>query len=213
LETVAAVAQIALALGIGAVSPGPSFIMVSQTALSASRRAAVASALGMGIGGVVFATLALVGLVRALDAAPALYVALKVAGGGYLVFIAVRMVLSAKRPPMSPGSHQAAEGRSAKASLLRGVVTQLANPKTAVVYASVFAALMPRDVSLIVVACIPLVVFVVETGWYAVVAFALSAGPLRARYLAAKRWIDRAAGGVLGILGARLVVTAGDRAR
>jgi threonine/homoserine/homoserine lactone efflux protein len=210
LETLTAVVQIALALGIGAVSPGPSFIMVSQTALSATRRAALGAALGMGIGGMVFATLALVGLTRTLAAAPALYLTLKIAGGSYLLFLAVRIIRSADRPLVPQGSHQPTEPRSPRASLLRGLITQLANPKTAIVYASVFAALLPRDVSMVGLALTPLVVFVVETGWYAIVAMTLSADRPRARYLAAKRWIDRTAGSILGLLGARLIVTAGQ---
>ncbi len=46
------------ALSIGAMSPGPSFVMVVRVSVAASRRDGLAAALGMGFGGLLFAALA-----------------------------------------------------------------------------------------------------------------------------------------------------------
>ena len=54
-----------------------------------------------------------------------------------------------------------------------GLSTQLSNPKTTIVYASVFAALLPADVPLWLFAVLPLFIFLLEAGWYAIVAVAL----------------------------------------
>ena len=51
---------------LGAVSPGPSFIVVSRIAISRSRTDGVMAAIGMGIGGFVFATIAVAGLTAIL---------------------------------------------------------------------------------------------------------------------------------------------------
>ena len=53
-----------------------------------------------------------------------------------------------------------------------------------------------------------LLVFLIEAGWYALVALALSAEQPRAAYLRGKRWVGRLAGGVLILLGAKLVLDA-----
>ena len=50
------------AILIGAVSPGPSFVLVARTAIAVSRSAGMATALGMGLGGLMFASAALLGL-------------------------------------------------------------------------------------------------------------------------------------------------------
>jgi len=47
---------------------------------------------------------------------------------------------------------------------------------------------------------------VIESGWYALVALALSASGPRASYLRYKVRIDRVAGGVLAALGIKLVI-------
>ena len=58
----AAVTAILAALLVGAMSPGPSFVMVARNAIALSRRDGLATAWGMGIGGVFFSAIALVGL-------------------------------------------------------------------------------------------------------------------------------------------------------
>ncbi|MDF3887584.1 LysE family transporter, partial [Cupriavidus basilensis] len=78
------------ALALGAVSPGPSFVMVARAAIARSRADALHMALGMGLGGVVFAAAALLGLKLLLAAVPWLYMAMKVGGGLYLVYLGVR---------------------------------------------------------------------------------------------------------------------------
>ncbi|MES2187811.1 MAG: LysE family translocator [Pseudomonadota bacterium] len=201
-------------LALGTISPGPSFVMVARTAVSASRGDGIAAALGMGAGAVVFATAALLGLNGLLLAVPTLYLALKVAGGLYLAWMGVRIWLGARRPlvaaPMAAETSGAAAGRprALRRSFVLGLSTQLSNPKTALAYASVFAAFLPAAPSpgfgLAVVAC----VFVLEASWYTVVAAALSASRSRGAYLRCKTGLDRAAGGVMVALGLRLAWSA-----
>ncbi|OWV81089.1 threonine transporter [Rhizobium sp. R634] len=197
--------SIMAALVVGAMSPGPSFVVVSRIAISRSRLDGLAAALGMGAGGVVFAALALAGLTALLSQFEWLYVLLKVAGGAYLVYIAVNIWKGAGEPLEVS---DAVNGRRAPLrSFTTALLTQLSNPKTIIVYASLFAALLPRDVPLDLVVALPLGVFAVEAGWYSIVALAFSARHPRRLYLAAKGWIDRAAGAVMGGLGLRLILS------
>ncbi|RDJ16998.1 LysE family translocator [Rhizobium grahamii] len=197
--------SIIAALSIGAMSPGPSFVLVSRIAMSRSRLDGLVAALGMGIGGVVFSVLALAGLTALLAQFEWLYLALKVAGGAYLVYIAVKIWRGARKPIHigDAGSDNRALARSFATALL----TQLSNPKAIVVYASIFAALLPKTVPLGLIFALPVGVFAVEAGWYAVVALAFSAKHPRRLYLAAKTWIDRLAGTVMAGLGVQLVTS------
>jgi threonine/homoserine/homoserine lactone efflux protein len=201
---------IAGAMAVGAMSPGPSFVMVARTAV-ASRGDGLAAALGMGAGGLVFAIAAMAGLQAAFLAVPALYLAIKGFGGAYLIYLGIRIWRGARQPldvaPADNGSSPRQQGRGGRTFLL-GLATQVSNPKTAVVYASIFAAFLPREVPLVLALTVPAVIFCIETGWYAIVALALSSAAPRSAYLRYKTWIDRAAGGVMGLLGLRLVWSA-----
>lgn len=196
------------ALGVGVVSPGPSFVMVARTSVAASRADGLAAALGMGVGGALFAVLALAGLQLVLAAVPWLYLVLKVGGGAWLAYLGWRIWRSARAPLAMDGPGGARAARRPVRSLALGFVTQVSNPKTALVYASVFAALLPPAMPFAATLALPPLVFVIEAAWYALVAMALSSAAPRAAYLRSKRWIDRIAGGVLTLLGIKLVSSA-----
>jgi threonine/homoserine/homoserine lactone efflux protein len=202
----AALASIVAALAVGTASPGPSFILVAQLAASRSRKQGLYAALGMGAGGALFAVAALAGLQALFMAVPSLFMGLKIAGGLYLCYLGWR-IFRAARAPLLVASDAASSTRS-RESFSLGLVTQLSNPKTAIVYASVFAALLPAAYSIVFSAVLVAAVFALEAGWYALVAVVLSSQRSRAAYLGYKRWVDRAAGCVMIGLGARLVVSA-----
>jgi len=192
------------AILIGAVSPGPSFILVSRIAVKSSRRDGLAAALGMGIGGAIFATLALLGLVTILLQVEWLYLALRVLGGVYLIYLGIRVWRGASEPLDVPDAG-VTRSLSTFKSFALGLVTQLSNPKTAIVYASIFATLLPVAAPTWLFLSLPPLVLALETSWYGVVAVAFSASRPRMAYLRAKVWVDRTAGAVLGVLGTRLV--------
>lgn len=204
MDPVLAFVSIAAAIAVGAASPGPSFVLVARTSIAVSRRAGFATALGMGIGGVFFASLALLGLHALLSQVGWLYAVLKLAGGTYLLYLAFRIWRGATAP-----LEVADEGRTAPAGLMRpllfGLLTQLTNPKTALVYGSIFAALLPAEPPVWLFVVLPPAIFLIETSWYAIVAAAFSAGRPRAAYLRSKRWVDRAAAAAIGGLGVRLM--------
>ena len=192
------------ALLIGVVSPGPSFVLVARTAIAVSRRDGLAAAVGMGLGGVVFGTLALVGLAAILAQVAWLYLGLKLLGGLYLIYLGVRIWGAASVPIVVPKTATGAAAGPVRSFAL-GLATQVSNPKTAIVYASVFAALLPPSVPGWIYIVLPLLIFAIETTWYAIVALAFSADRPRAAYLRSKLWIDRLAGAVMGLLGLRLI--------
>jgi threonine/homoserine/homoserine lactone efflux protein len=163
--------------------------------------------LGMGGGGVVFATAALLGLNAMLLAVPSLYLVLKVLGGLYLAYLGVRIWRSARRP-LPLGGLVPVKPTTKLKSLLLGFTMQISNPKTAVVYASVFAAFMPAAQTFAFTVSLVALVFTIESGWYTLVAVALSFERPRGAYLRYKASVDRVAGGVMVALGLKLVSSA-----
>lgn len=208
MELFAAILSIAVALTLGAMSPGPSFILVARTSVAVSRVDGLAAAVGMGIGGVFFSAIALLGLLAILTAVPLLYLALKFLGGTYLVYLGYRIWRGARQPLVLESASLQKHPTQAWRSFVLGLVTQVSNPKTAVVYASVFASLLPHDIPPLSLVALPIMVFAIEAIWYSVVALALSSPLPRASYLASKAWIDRAAGAIMSLLGLKLIFEA-----
>jgi threonine/homoserine/homoserine lactone efflux protein len=207
MTPITAVASILVALMLGAMSPGPSFVLVARNAIGLSRRDGIATAIGMGIGGVIFSGVALAGVYRLLTAVDWLYLGFKIAGGLYLLYLSSRIWRgSAGKLTIGAG---AAEGRAnLRKSFWLGLSTQLSNPKTAIAYASIFVALLPQHPPLWCYFVLPPLVFIIEAGWYTVVAVCFSSRRPREVYLRMKKWIDRLAAGAIGALGLRLILTA-----
>jgi threonine/homoserine/homoserine lactone efflux protein len=208
MDLFAAILSIAVALTFGAMSPGPSFILVARTSLAVSRRDGLAAAVGMGVGGVFFSAIALLGLLAILTTVPLLHLALKILGGTYLVYLGYRIWRGARQPLVLESTPLQNHPTQAWCFLVLGLVTQVSNPKTAVVYTSVFASLLPSDIPFFLLVLLPIMVFAIETIWYSVVALALSSPLPRARYLASKAWIDRTAGTIMSLLGLKLIFEA-----
>jgi threonine/homoserine/homoserine lactone efflux protein len=203
MHLVLSLAAVLGALAIGVVSPGPSFLMVARTAVARSRAEGVAAALGMGVGGTVFCVLALAGLTALIAAAPVAYLVFRICGALYLIFLGWKIWQGAGEPLRDAAPLSANESKSG--AFVRGLLTQLSNPKTAVVYGSVFAALLPPHLPLAAMVVLPVIVFFLESTWYVIVAVALSAARPRATYLRAKAAIDRTAGSIMALLGAKLL--------
>lgn len=199
--------SIAAAISMGAMSPGPSFVMVLRISIAVSRRAGLAAALGMGIGGMTFGALALLGLQAVIAQVGWLYLLLKVAGGLYLIYLASRIWRGAAQP-MQIDSATPGQGQGAAKAFWQGLATQLSNPKTAIVYGSIFAALLPAHPPAWTFAVLLPMLFMIEAGWYTIVAYTFSASRPRSVYLRAKKHIDRAAGAIIGLLGIKLAADA-----
>jgi len=90
--------SIAMALMLGAISPGPSFIYVAQNSISKSRKHGLFTALGTGTGAALFGLLAVMGLQAVLLAVPSAYLILKIGGGLYLLWLAFKIIKHAKEP-------------------------------------------------------------------------------------------------------------------
>lgn len=193
-------------LSLGIMSPGPSFVLVARTSVAVSRRNGLTTAIGMGLGSAVFASLTLLGLQAVLLSVPLLYMLLKVLGGIYLIYLAIVIWRNSRQSvELKSASKNSADLYN---SFKLGLITQLSNPKTAIFYGSIFAALLPPNLPDITLLILVSTIFFLEAGWYSLVAFVLSSKTPRQIYLNLKQVLDRLASGVIGVLGLKLIYDA-----
>jgi len=197
-------ATIAFAHILAAMSPGPSFVLVVRNAVAVSRADALASAVGMGAGATFYAAAALLGLKTLLDQLPALFLAFKIAGALFLIWIAIQIFRHA-RDPLPSVETDSSGVRGLWSSFLFALWTQLSNPKCILFFASIFIALLPPQMPTWMTVAIVIIVFVQETAWYCLVALGFSLPKPRAFYARAKTIVDRAVGGFIGAIGVKLL--------
>ena len=92
-------------------------------------------------------------------------------------------------------------------ALRLGLMTQLANPKPAILFSAIFIGTVPQGTPLWVYAALLGVVFLNETLWNILVARIFSFERTRAGYISLKTIIDRSFGGLLALLGIKIAAT------
>ncbi|MUN37263.1 LysE family translocator [Actinomadura litoris] len=140
--SLAALAGMALvALGI-VLSPGPNMVYLVSRSVTQGRRAGLISLGGVAAGFLVYVVAATAGLTTVFALVPPLYTAIKLGGAVYLLWLAWQAV--------RPGGASAFAPRELPADPPRrlftmGLVTNLLNPKIAVVYVSLLPQFVDPD--------------------------------------------------------------------
>lgn len=179
-------------------SPGPALLFALRQSVRGGFLTGVATGAGLGLMAAAWTGTALLGLAALFALVPWLYLAMKLAGAAYLIWIAWHIWRDAARPV----ADSAQPGRRA---FLGGVLVNLANPKSVLFAASVLVVIFPPDLTMADKALIVANHFLVELAVYTGFAALLSTPAARDGYLRLKPLFDRIAAGVLGLLGLRLL--------
>jgi threonine/homoserine/homoserine lactone efflux protein len=202
--TLTAFLAFALLTLLGAISPGPAVLMSARTGLTEGFRTGTFLAIGIGAGAVFWATCAMSGLGLLFAWAPSLLIALKLAGGAYLIWVGVSLWRDAAKPFDTADARPTP--RSALSALWLGLITQLTNPKPVVLLSAIFLGTVPPGTPVWQRLALLAVLFTFETVWNILVARIFSLDRTRAAYISLKTIIDRAFGGLLVLLGARIAI-------
>ena len=203
--TLTAFIAVALLHLMAAISPGPAVLMSARTGVTEGMRTGAFLAMGIGVGGVIWAAAALFGLALVFQTAPALLWTLKFLGAAYLIYMAWTMWTHADTT-LDMGEAGRLP-RSAGSAFRLGLWTQLANPKPAVLFSAIFIGTVPPGTSPWVIVALLTVVFLNETVWNIIVARIFSFDRTKRGYISLKSLIDRAFGGLLALLGIKIALT------
>ena len=188
-------------------TPGQDMLYVISRSLAQGRLAGVCSAVGVCLGILVHTALAALGVGAILLASEALFLALKLIGAAYLVYLGIRLVFD------RAGARAADGGLPALAPwalVWQGILSNVTNPKIVLFFFAFLpqfvdpaSATPTRDLAFLGV-LYALMALPVKVG------VGLAAGTFSARVLRSPQtlaWVNRASGGVLVALGLRLAAT------
>ena len=203
MDYVVALLGLALVHLLAVASPGPSTVLVIQTAAVAGRRGGLLAALAMMVGALAWATAALFGLQALFARFEWLYLAFRIGGAIYLLYLAAQLWRHARDPLPEIAVDRTAH-MTGWQGFLRALLLQLSNPKIMVFFGSIFLSLLPQNLPVWMDATVLAIVALNEFTWFALLALLFSGGAARAFYRRAKFWLDRFMGGALALLGLRL---------
>ena len=130
-----AFAGVALVLTL---SPGPDMALVLRNTLRGGRAAGFRTVGGIAVGLLVWATASALGVAAVLAASATVFMVLKLAGAAYLVYLGVQSLRALRR-----GEQRIEAPKPTGSPFRQGLVTNLLNPKLAVL----FTTLLPQFIS------------------------------------------------------------------
>jgi len=189
------------------ITPGADMALVAKNALAHGRRAAITTALGVCLGGVIWTLAAAFGIAAFVRSSQTAFNTLRIAGAAYLLYLGLQAIWKARRrgERAQPASERAAQ--SGRTAFRQGVFSNLLNPKLAVF----FTSLLPQFIapgqsvfarSLLLGGILQLIAIVWLT-FYSCLVARMGAALRRPRV---RRWLDRLTGTVLVAFGLRLAM-------
>lgn len=204
LITVAGIHIVALA------TPGPDFFFVSQVSASQSRAAGFKAMLGISAGVLFWAVLALLGLDILLQKIAGLQRVIMTAGGLYLCYLAYlllksafkQQILSTSIPADTPAPSVHSNSQHV---FIKGLLTNLSNPKAIIYFGSVFSAFVGNVTSSNAKWWILALILTETVLWFSLVATVFSLPAMQKSYQKSAKWIDGCAGALFGGFGLYLI--------
>lgn len=209
ITVTAAAGVAAIALGM-VLTPGPNMLYLVSRTITQGRRAGLVSLAGVVLGFVVYIFATAAGIAAVFAAVPQLYLALKLAGAAYLLYLAWQAVRPGGTSVFAP---EPLPPDSAGRLFTMGLVTNLLNPKIAIMYVALIPQFVDIEAGYVWLQAVSLGAVQIAVAVTVNTLIVLCAG-LIAAFLARKPiWlrVQRAVmGTVLGLLAVRLVT---DRAK
>ena len=186
------------------LAPGPDTAYIVGRSIAQDRAAGIASALGISVGSIFHTCAAALGLSAILAASAWAFGTVKIIGGGYLIFLGIKMLLERRaRLNVPSGLHQS----TTLAAFRQGILTNILNPKVALFFLAFLPQFIDPASNAKVAAFITLGFSFVITGttWCLILAFFASAFSERLRgNQTITAVLNRAVGAVFVFLGLRL---------
>jgi RhtB (resistance to homoserine/threonine) family protein len=194
------IAGFALVAALLTILPGPDSALVLRSALVQGRRAAIATALGINSGSLVWGAAAGVGAAALIAASTVAFTVLKLAGAVYLAYLGIRMILASlkKDAGLESGPLALDAQPSWWAAYGRGALTNLLNPKVGAFYVALIPQFLPEGVNPLAMGLVLALVHVLESViWFAILIVAAETARAWLSSARVVKWIDRVTGGVL----------------
>lgn len=196
-----------LAAFLAFMSPGPNFVGIVSTTVT-SRANGLAVAVGCSLGTTFWALMAVTGVTALLAVDPVVGSYMQMIGGGYLIWLAWTSLRSAMSAASDPKLSGALADERRWASLRKGLLIQLTNPKTALFWLSMVTVVIEPGAPALVGVLLVTGTTLIALAWHSVLAVAFSQPAIVRGYLARRRWISFAFGTAFLLLGGRLVTGA-----
>lgn len=187
------------------MAPGPNLAAVASTALGSGRIEAMAVAGGVSVGTMIWVLFAAFGFGALLSVQPALLALMKILGGAYLIWIALRVLIGLAKSTPAPVNCRKAQG-SVWRSFAFGIAVVGTNPKALLLWASISTLLFSAGHSAWTVALFAPAAGALSFINYSAYAWLFSSRTVQRTVGLSSKWLDAVFAGCFGWFGGKLIM-------
>jgi len=189
---------------VGLISPGPDFAVVVRNSLVYSRKTGILTAIGVASGILVHLAYILLGLGILISKTVWLFQLFKYSGAGYLIYIGIKG-LQVKKNSLNYGDTRSRKDILPLAAFRVGFLTNALNAKCMLFFLSILSAFLTPNEPGIIIFIYGAIIFSTTFIWFCLVAVCFSHERLRLLFNNIHHWIERVTGGLLILLGTRML--------
>ena len=190
---------------LGAMSPGPSLVMVTKHSLAGGKANGLAAAWAHAFGIGVYAFISMVGLAVIFHQLPWLYQIISYAGAAYLIYLGVNAIRSKGG---IAAKLEAGQTMPIWQSAKEGLLISLLSPKIALFFAALFSPFVASVHSLDGKMLMVMTPFIIDGLWYTLITLMLSNQRLLNGLRKKAVLIDRLSGLILVALAGKIILSA-----
>ncbi|PSF05282.1 lysine transporter LysE [Marinobacter fuscus] len=196
---------VALVHLLAVASPGPDFAVMIRQALTQTRRNAMMTTAGIGIGILLHVGYSLLGIGLIIQQSVMLFTVLKVIGALYLLWIAWHCLRA--KPGGIHVETREARIQTGWAAFRLGFLTNALNPKATLFFVSLFSVIINPGTPILLQAGYGLYMALATGLWFTLVTLFFTQPRVRRGFNRFGHWLDRAMGGILVLLAGQLLLS------
>lgn len=195
------------AAGLLTIVPGLDTLLVLRTATVEGPRRAMLAGLGICTGCLVWGLLVSAGLGAVFAVSNIAYQIVRISGAIYLFYLGLRLLFQREKPVLVDSTGEAASSRGSLRWFVRGLLTNLLNPKVGVFYVTFLPQFIPSHVNIVGFSVLLALIHAVEgILWFAALVFVTQPIARWLRHPKTTTVLNRITGGVFIFFGARLAL-------
>ena len=158
--------QFAAVCVAGAMSPGPSMVVVVNNAILKNRYNGILTSIGHGIGIGVYALCAVIGIGLIIEANIIVFNGIRIFSIFFLIYLGFKSILSKKNLDFNENN-----GETGLSSFIQGFVISILNPKIFIWFIAIYSQFMSEDNDIIFNSYLVFTASIVDASWYIFLTF------------------------------------------
>ena len=163
---ISALFPILVVLVLGAMSPGPSLVVLLRNTMEGGKARGVSCGIGHGIGFGIYAFVAIAGIAQLKASASNAATLLEITGGIFLLFLAAMM--------FKGSDEESVHKRSTRRGFTEGFLIAFLNPKILVFLIAIFSQFVQPEFTWVERLTIAVIAMLIDGGWYVLVSLLIS---------------------------------------